>query len=82
MIWNEYLVSPTDHLDVVGGVELGDHVWAEEVASPSRWHAPTLVILRVGPQQVAHGPVVRHLAEQKIWIPAHIGTKHNRLQSS
>ena len=55
------LVSPADHLDVVGGVELADHVAAEEVAGPSGRDSPPLSVLWVRPQEVAHRTVVRNL---------------------
>lgn len=37
---HDQLVSPADHVDVVGRVELGDHVTAEQVAGASGTHPP------------------------------------------
>ena len=55
------LVRPADHLDVVGGVELADHVASEEISGTSRRDSPALGVLGVGPEQVAHGAVVGNL---------------------
>ena len=46
---------------LVGLVELGADVAAEEVASAAGAEAPALDVLRVAPQQVAHCTIVRHL---------------------
>jgi len=48
-------------MHLVGLVELGADVAAEKVAGAARRQAPALDVLRVAPQQVAHGAVVRHL---------------------
>lgn len=37
---HDQLVGAADHVDVVGGVELGHHIAAEQVAGPPRTHAP------------------------------------------
>lgn len=44
------LVSPADHVDVIGSVELGDHVTAEQVAGASGTHPPTSSIWRTHTQ--------------------------------
>ena len=36
-------------------------VLAERVSRASRRYAPSAPVIRVGPEQVAHGPLVRHL---------------------
>lgn len=58
---HDELVGATDHLDVIGGVELRHHVATEQVSRPPGGHAPALGVLRVTPEQVTHGPVMRHL---------------------
>lgn len=37
---HDQLVSSADHVDVVGGVELGNHVAAEQVAGASGTYPP------------------------------------------
>lgn len=43
---HDQLVSAADHVDVVGGVELGHHVASEQVASASGTHPPPSGIWR------------------------------------
>ena len=50
-----------DEGEAVVVVERFRDVLAEGVAGPSRRDAPAAPIVRVGPEQVAHGPLVRHL---------------------
>ena len=58
---HDELVGATNEVDVVGVVELSDHVAAEQVAGAARTHAPADDLLRVGPKQIANGALVRHL---------------------
>lgn len=44
-----------DHLEVVGVVELFGDVLAEGVSSASGVHAPAGAVIRIGPQEIAHG---------------------------
>lgn len=37
---HDQLVRSADHVDVIGGVELGDHVAAEQVAGAPGTHPP------------------------------------------
>ena len=53
-------MSTGDHLEVVGVVELLGNVLPESVASASRIHSPSCSIVRVRPEQVAHGTFVRN----------------------
>ena len=58
---HDELVSPTDHLDVVGPIELTDHVVTKQIAGTSRRDSPALSILGVGPEQVTHRAIVGNL---------------------
>ena len=58
--FHDELMGSTDHVDVVGGVELRHDVAAEQISGAARRHAPALRVLGIGPEQVAHGSVVRH----------------------
>lgn len=51
------------HLQVISVIELLSDVLAEGVTRPSRVHSPACTVVRVGPEQVAHRPLVRHLLE-------------------
>eukprot|EP00754_Rhynchopus_humris_P030098 Rhum_TRINITY_DN15258_c13_g1::Rhum_TRINITY_DN15258_c13_g1_i1::g.148201::m.148201 len=55
------LVRPCNQLNLVRRVELLHHVASEEVTCSTRRQTPSVDVLRVGPQQVAHRTVVRHL---------------------
>mmetsp|Transcript_3559 Transcript_3559/g.6806 ORF Transcript_3559/g.6806 Transcript_3559/m.6806 type:complete len:278 (+) Transcript_3559:505-1338(+) len=57
------LMRARDQLDCVCRVELRNHVAAEEVAGAARAEAPAVNILRVGPHEVAHRPLVRRLLQ-------------------
>jgi hypothetical protein len=52
-----------DHLEVVSVVELLGDILAEGVAGATRVHSPAGTIIRVRPQQVAHGSFVRDFLE-------------------
>lgn len=56
-------MRPCNHLQVVGVVELLSDVLAKGVTSASGIHAPASAVIGVGPQQVAHGALVRNLLE-------------------
>lgn len=58
---HDELMRAAYEIDAVRVVELRDHVGAEQVAGAARAHAPADDLLRVGPEQVAHGTLVRHL---------------------
>jgi hypothetical protein len=58
--FRDQLVRARDQVDVVGGIELRDHVAAEQVPGASRREAPAVNVLRIAPQQVTHGAFVRH----------------------
>lgn len=55
------LVGAGDEVQVVPLVEHGHDVAAEQIPGPARRQAPPVDLLRVGPEQIAHGPVVGHL---------------------
>ena len=61
--FHDELMGSTDHVDVVGGVELRHGVAAEQISGAARRHAPALRVLGVGPEQVAHGTFVRNFLE-------------------
>ena len=63
MYFVDELVSPTDHGEFVGVVELLGNVLSEGVAGASRRDAPAAAVIGVGPKQVAHGALVRDLLE-------------------
>mmetsp|Transcript_28437 Transcript_28437/g.82252 ORF Transcript_28437/g.82252 Transcript_28437/m.82252 type:complete len:203 (-) Transcript_28437:253-861(-) len=50
-----------DEVEVVPLVEHGHDVPTEQIPGPARRQAPPVDLLRVGPEQIAHGPVVGHL---------------------
>ena len=52
---------PADKVNLVGLVELRDDLAAKQVSGPPWAEPPTLDVLRVGPEQVTHGTVMRHL---------------------
>jgi len=54
-------VRARDERQVVEAVELFDDVGAKEVARAARREAPPVNVLGVGPHEVAHGALVRHL---------------------
>jgi len=54
-------VRAADELQAVGLVEVRADVAAKQVARAARAQAPAGDVLGVGPQQVAHGAIVRHL---------------------
>ena len=54
-------MSPADELQVVVGEELCGHLGSEQPASSTRGDGPALHLLRVGPDQVTEGPLVRDL---------------------
>lgn len=57
------LMGTSDHLQVVGVVELLSDVLAKSVAGTTGVHAPPRPVIRVTPQQVTHRSLVRHLLE-------------------
>mmetsp|Transcript_24322 Transcript_24322/g.77061 ORF Transcript_24322/g.77061 Transcript_24322/m.77061 type:complete len:332 (+) Transcript_24322:206-1201(+) len=61
--FHHQLVRARDQVDRVGRAELGDHVAAEQVARASRRQPPPVDVLRVGPHQVAHRPLVGWLLD-------------------
>mmetsp|Transcript_44789 Transcript_44789/g.127911 ORF Transcript_44789/g.127911 Transcript_44789/m.127911 type:complete len:210 (-) Transcript_44789:233-862(-) len=60
---HDELVRAGDELQAVGVVELLGDVLAEGVAGPAGRDAPAAAVVGVRPQQVAHGPLVRHLLD-------------------
>ncbi len=40
--------------------ELRDHVRAEEIARAAGTHTPSLRLLGIGPEEIAHGSIMRH----------------------
>jgi len=58
---HDELMRPADQIDPVRLVEVRDHIAAEQVTRAARTHAPADDLLRIGPEQVAHGALVRHL---------------------
>lgn len=50
-----------DKLEPVDVVELSDNIGSEKIAGASRRHVPAGDVLRIAPQQIAHGAVVRDL---------------------
>jgi len=58
---HDQLVRAADELQAVCLVEVRADIAAKQVARAARAQAPARDVLRVGPQQVAHGAVVRHL---------------------
>mmetsp|Transcript_1685 Transcript_1685/g.4987 ORF Transcript_1685/g.4987 Transcript_1685/m.4987 type:complete len:273 (+) Transcript_1685:109-927(+) len=57
------LMRPGDQLQPVGVVELLRDVLAEGVACTARRNAPAAAVVRVRPEKVAHGALVRHLLD-------------------
>jgi hypothetical protein len=55
------LVRPAYQADLVVAAEVAAHVATKQVAGTTRGEAPALYVLRVAPEQVTHGAVVRHL---------------------
>jgi len=55
------LMRAGDELQVIRVVKRFTNVLAERVAGTSRRYAPAATIVRIGPQQITHGPFVRHL---------------------
>mmetsp|Transcript_20055 Transcript_20055/g.51700 ORF Transcript_20055/g.51700 Transcript_20055/m.51700 type:complete len:279 (+) Transcript_20055:173-1009(+) len=55
------LVRTCDQIDLVRLVKLRHYVSPEQVACSARTQAPAVDILRIGPHQIAHGAIVRHL---------------------
>eukprot|EP00567_Pseudictyota_dubia_P007413 CAMPEP_0197436974 /NCGR_PEP_ID=MMETSP1175-20131217/4295_1 /TAXON_ID=1003142 /ORGANISM="Triceratium dubium, Strain CCMP147" /LENGTH=357 /DNA_ID=CAMNT_0042966381 /DNA_START=566 /DNA_END=1640 /DNA_ORIENTATION=- len=55
------LMRPRDEIQVVPLVEHGNDVPTKEVTGTTRAKAPTLDLLRVGPHEVTHRPVVGNL---------------------
>lgn len=53
-------MSPGDHFEVVGVVELFGDVLAEGVAGASRVHPPPCAVVGVGPEEIAHWALVGH----------------------
>ena len=58
---HDQLVGPGDEGELVGVVELLGDVLAEGVARASRRNAPAAPVVWVGPEQVTHRPLMRHL---------------------
>lgn len=54
------LVSTRDHRKVVAVVENFDNIGAEEKACASRRETPAVDLVGIGPQEVAHGSLVRN----------------------
>lgn len=55
------LMCATYEINAVRLIECRDHVRAEQIAGAAWTHAPANDLLRVGPEQVAHGTFVWHL---------------------
>mmetsp|Transcript_61485 Transcript_61485/g.140589 ORF Transcript_61485/g.140589 Transcript_61485/m.140589 type:complete len:217 (+) Transcript_61485:95-745(+) len=58
---HDELVRTGDELEPVGVIELLRDVLPERVAGTARRDAPTAPVVRIRPEQVAHGPLVGHL---------------------
>ena len=58
---HDELVGPGDEVQVVDLVELRHHVPAKEIPRAPGRQTPALDVLGVGPHEVAHGAIVRHL---------------------
>lgn len=56
-------MGSSDHLEVVGVVELFGDVLAESVACTSRIHAPSRAIVRIRPNEVTYRPIMWYLLE-------------------
>ena len=59
------LVRSRYQVDAICVIELLRDVLSKRIPCPSRRDSPTTPIVWVGPQQVAHGPFMRHLAKAK-----------------
>lgn len=55
---NDELMSSTDEREFIGVIELGGNVLAENVAGATRRYSPACSLIRIGPQQIAHWPIV------------------------
>ena len=53
----------SDHLQIVGVVELFRNILTKGVTSTSRIHSPTCSVIRVRPEEVAHGSLVWYFLE-------------------
>ena len=58
---HDQLVSPCDQGQTVVMIECLGYVLSECVACTSRTDSPTTSVIRITPQQIAHGPFVRYL---------------------
>lgn len=70
------LVSPGNQLQAIVVVELDADVLAKGVAGTTWGDAPPAAVIRVRPQEVAHGALMRHL-QQKIGNVAGAGDGHS-----
>mmetsp|Transcript_20571 Transcript_20571/g.52340 ORF Transcript_20571/g.52340 Transcript_20571/m.52340 type:complete len:241 (-) Transcript_20571:499-1221(-) len=55
------LVGARDEVDGVGRVELRHHIATEQVPRATGGEPPAINVLRVGPHEIAHRSIVRHL---------------------
>ena len=53
----------SDHLQIVGVVELFGNILTKCVTSSSRIHSPACSVIGVRPEEVAHGSFVRYFLE-------------------
>jgi len=60
--FHDELVGAGDEREGVGVIPRFGHVLAEGVAGAARRHAETRPVIGIRPQQIAHGALVRHLA--------------------
>lgn len=54
-------MRPRNELEIVGLVEFVDNISAEQIPRSPRTQPPAVDLFWVGPQKVAHGPIVRYL---------------------
>ena len=61
MALHHELMGTGDEVQIIPLVEHGHDVPAEQIPRAARRQTPAVDLLRVGPEQIAHGPVVGHL---------------------
>lgn len=58
---HDKLVGPCDHLETIALVKCLRDVHPKSIACASRRDAPSVAVVRIGPQQIAHGALVGDL---------------------
>jgi hypothetical protein len=56
--FHDQLMRTRNQRDIVGAIELSNHIAAKQVAGTTRTQAPAINLLGIRPQQVAHGAIV------------------------